>query len=142
KPACAARFTGAERCRSMLSVTERYALFALFAGFLLLGLALPLLRLYLRTGVFGLVLDKNPLQRLVGGYLALALVAAFSFVFVFALMGPGRLCVWEWPLRPAGWPLIALGFLVLVLAQAQMGASWRIGIDARPTVLVTRGHYR
>jgi protein-S-isoprenylcysteine O-methyltransferase Ste14 len=31
------------------------------------------------------------------------------------------------------------GLAVVVAAQAQMGASWRIGIDDRPTGLVTRG---
>jgi protein-S-isoprenylcysteine O-methyltransferase Ste14 len=38
-----------------------------------------------------------------------------------------------------GWLCISSGGLLTVLAQLQMGASWRIGIDDRPTELVTEG---
>jgi protein-S-isoprenylcysteine O-methyltransferase Ste14 len=36
---------------------------------------------------------------------------------------------------------MAIGLLLVVAAQAQMGASWRIGIDDRPTALVTGGPF-
>jgi protein-S-isoprenylcysteine O-methyltransferase Ste14 len=39
----------------------------------------------------------------------------------------------------AGVALGMAGIAVIALAQAQMGASWRIGIDAAPTALVTSG---
>ena len=41
-----------------------------------------------------------------------------------------------------GWVAIAAGLVLLILAQAQMGASWRIGIDPSPTALVTSGLYQ
>jgi len=44
------------------------------------------------------------------------------------------------PLAACGWLLLAAALAWLLVAQAQMGASWRIGIDsARPTALVQHG---
>ena len=45
-------------------------------------------------------------------------------------------------MRIAGWSLFGAALLLVVIAQAQMGRSWRIGIDDRPTGLVTDGVYR
>jgi protein-S-isoprenylcysteine O-methyltransferase Ste14 len=43
-------------------------------------------------------------------------------------------------LAAAGWVLLLAALLLLLVAQAQMGLSWRIGIDlVRPTALVTHG---
>ncbi len=48
-----------------------------------------------------------------------------------------------WPLamewQAIGWLLFLGGLAVTLVAQVQMGASWRIGIDDRPTQLVTGG---
>src|SRR5438034_47809 len=116
-------------------MNERYALLAAVVAFFALGFVLPLVRLWVRTGVFGLVLEKTPVQRVIGVHLAVAIAAIFVFGLVFALAGPGPLCVYASPSKPLGWALVALGFLVLAIAQWQMGASWRIGIDDRPTEL-------
>lgn len=101
------------------------------------ALAWPLARLWMRDGVFGLVAwrERSPHQLLNG-----ALFAATNVGFVaVALASPAR--------SPSGVAavggLVALaGTAVIVAAQAQMGASWRIGIDDRPTELVERGLYR
>lgn len=43
-------------------------------------------------------------------------------------------------LRLVGWTLLAVSLAWIITAQAQMGASWRIGIDTSiPTKLVTSG---
>jgi protein-S-isoprenylcysteine O-methyltransferase Ste14 len=47
-----------------------------------------------------------------------------------------------WILLLPGWLLLASGSLLTVVAQRQMGASWRVGIDDRPTVLVTDGVFQ
>ncbi|HVG04079.1 MAG TPA: methyltransferase [Burkholderiaceae bacterium] len=42
----------------------------------------------------------------------------------------------------AGWALLIASLVWLLIAQAQMGASWRIGIDKRRTDLVQHGLFR
>jgi protein-S-isoprenylcysteine O-methyltransferase Ste14 len=63
---------------------------------------------------------------------------------LYAALGPSALCVWTGPegLRLAGWTVCGAGLLFTLVAQAQMGASWRIGIDERPTGLVSHGLFR
>jgi len=41
-----------------------------------------------------------------------------------------------------GWGLVAPGVAIIVVAQMQMGASWRIGIDDAPTALATSGLFQ
>jgi protein-S-isoprenylcysteine O-methyltransferase Ste14 len=38
-----------------------------------------------------------------------------------------------------GWLFIGCGTVITVVAQVQMGTAWRIGIDDRPTELITEG---
>lgn len=46
-------------------------------------------------------------------------------------------------IRPAGIVLMALGVLVTLIAQVEMGSSWRVGVDpTEQTELVTRGLFR
>lgn len=74
------------------------------------------------------------------------LVIAAVFVWLIATQFVssewfGRLTALERPeVRLAGWALLAVSFTVIIVAQAQMGRSWRIGIDTsdRPR-LVTQG---
>ncbi len=63
-----------------------------------------------------------------------------SAVWLAALAGAALLAA-EW-MRAPGWALMALGLALTVWAQAAMGASWRAGIDERPTELVTAGPFR
>ncbi len=41
-----------------------------------------------------------------------------------------------------GWFLMVAGLAITVMAQMQMGSSWRIGIDSDATPLVTEGLFR
>jgi protein-S-isoprenylcysteine O-methyltransferase Ste14 len=57
---------------------------------------------------------------------------------------PSPLLVHEWETRAGAWLSIAasiVGFGGALVAQSQMGASWRIGIPNERTALVERGFY-
>ena len=125
---------------------ERLLIPLAMALFLLLALVLPLIRLYRQTGVFGIVVHRGaaPLQRFVGTAFAGTIAAYATAGGFIGAMGPEALGAWPRPVwaGPLGWVLFAGGLALMVIAQAQMGASWRIGIDDRPTGLVTHGLYR
>jgi protein-S-isoprenylcysteine O-methyltransferase Ste14 len=117
-------------------------LLASLALFFALTLVWPMLRLRAQTGQWGLVSHRgaDPCQRLVGVLMALWMAALAGFVVALQLLGPAALGIHH-AFPRLGWPLVAGGLALMVAAQAQMGASWRIGIDDRATALVTRGLY-
>lgn len=121
----------------------RLALPAAVLGVLFLALALPALRLRARAGTWGIVFyrEADPFQRVIGAAMAICMGAVAAGAIVHAIAGPAGLGVWSAPawVGAAGWALMASSLVVTLLAQAQMGASWRVGIDDRPTALVTRG---
>ena len=112
-------------------------------GYLLIALVWPTWRTWRRTGVFPVVFHREAetAQRIVGALMGLFLVALAAWSVLYACLEPGALGIL--PLAPewqvVGWLLFLGGFLLTLVAQAQMGASWRIGIDDRPTQLVTGG---
>jgi protein-S-isoprenylcysteine O-methyltransferase Ste14 len=122
------------------------ALVVLVAGFFAVALALPVVRHRLRTGESGVVVQRaaDPFQRFVGLAFAGTLAQVGGVVVARAVFGPAALG--EVPVPAAvpalGWALAAVGLGLVVLAQATMGRSWRIGIDDRPTDLVAHGVYR
>jgi protein-S-isoprenylcysteine O-methyltransferase Ste14 len=118
-------------------------------GFLGLVLVLPLVRIRFRTGQSGFAFrtDSDPVHRLTGLALGAGLAAAIGWTLAYLLFGPEPLGIWT--AAPgaalAAWlGLLAAtsGLLLIMIAQAQMGRSWRIGIDRTPTALVTGGLYR
>jgi protein-S-isoprenylcysteine O-methyltransferase Ste14 len=111
----------------------------MLAAFFLGAFVWPLLRLRLRSGVWGLVSHRgaDPCQRLVGVLLAGWLTAVAAWAAAVTWFAGSLHLQAPWP--RLGWTLMAAGLIVVVAAQAQMGASWRIGIDDRPTGLVTNG---
>jgi len=55
-------------------------------------------------------------------------------------MGSGLVTAMSYPaVAWAGLAVMALGSAIVLAAQLQMGASWRIGLDPEPTGLVTSG---
>lgn len=120
-------------------MNERTLVLAAVVVFFVLGLVLPVVRLWRRERVFGVVLQRFLFAGM-SGWLLLML----GWGIAVASQNPATLGIWEaapsW-LRAIGWALIASGLALLVTAQAQMGASWRIGIDSRPTALITHGLY-
>ncbi|MEQ1504392.1 MAG: methyltransferase [Myxococcota bacterium] len=118
--------------------------------FFAVAIALPLVRLWVRTGTFGFVghRSRDPLARAIGlGFVGLC-AAGGAWTVALAAVGPARLGGWGVP--PAataiGLGAMVAGIALTAVAQAQMGSSWRIGIDAPdrpggPTALVDTGLY-
>jgi protein-S-isoprenylcysteine O-methyltransferase Ste14 len=115
------------------------ATFAFFIG----AFVVPAIRQRLRTGSSGVLFhrSKDPVQRLVSVGVGLLFVGVGAWSIVFAWRGPEALGVWAapGPVSDLGVGLGILAFAVMVLAQAQMGRSWRVGIDPTRTELVTHG---
>jgi len=106
-------------------------------------LVVPTIRVWRRYHVWPVVFrrEADPFQRLMGGLMSGLLAAVLGWSVVVAVVGPAPLGIWSAPtvLAATGWIAVVLGAAIVLAAQAQMGASWRIGIDDRPTELVTGG---
>ncbi|MBI5504480.1 MAG: isoprenylcysteine carboxylmethyltransferase family protein [Deltaproteobacteria bacterium] len=115
-------------------------------GYVALAFAWPTLRVWRRHGVWPIVFDREsaPAQRLLGFLTGTLFAGLVALAAVQAVVGRAALGVWPLPapVRLAGWLALLCGAALTVLAQRQMGASWRIGIDDRPTDLVTGGIFR
>jgi len=69
------------------------------------------------------------------------LIALMAWGILYWRLGPPAIGIWcapDW-VAGMGWLFIACGTVITVVAQGQMGTAWRIGIDDRPTDLVTNG---
>lgn len=112
------------------------ALLAYFALFFIAAFFWPTWRLWRRHGTNALVLPRDDsAQGVVGKWFRLTLLAIPAVLVPVALGVPldvvGRLPRLESEiLEIAGSAVLAASLLWVVAAQAQMGASWRIGIDA------------
>jgi protein-S-isoprenylcysteine O-methyltransferase Ste14 len=126
-----------------VSTFSRPALLLTTLAFFLLAMVLPSLRLRRRTGRRAFVLhqEANPFQRVIGVAMGLFMLGVLAWSVLYALLGDAGLGIWQVPsaLRWSGWALVAGSFLLILLAQVHMGASWRIGIDSERTELVTGG---
>lgn len=114
-----------------------------FLVFFLAAFAWPLWRLWRREGVNGLVLPRDDSAHgLVGRWFTVvlagvvAMLAALAAGLPSAWLGPLRWMEADAP-RIAGAGLMAVSLVWIVVAQRQMGRSWRIGIDriARPPLV-------
>ncbi len=114
--------------------------------FAVTALLLPVLRVRRATGVLALTAlrSEDTVERLMGGLLFVCLAGLAVWGGLYAWLGPGPLRVWALPAacHVAGWLLAVAGSGLMVAAQVQMGAAWRIGIDDAPTELVTSGLFR
>lgn len=128
------------------STAARLVLLSGGAVFGLGALAWPTLRLWRRTGVFAItsLRSSDPVERGVGALLALLIAAYAVLLGAYGVGGPEAVGA-----ATPGWPAVVLGagalfsgIAVVMIAQAHMGRSWRIGIDTQPTALVTTGLYR
>jgi protein-S-isoprenylcysteine O-methyltransferase Ste14 len=112
--------------------------------FVVAGVAVPTLRLRRRAGITGYVAHQapTPIHRLAVEGLRVVVIGLLAWVALYATRDPGALDLWNLPLpvTATGWVLTVAGLLGLVIAQTQMGLSWRVGIDTgRRTELVTDG---
>jgi protein-S-isoprenylcysteine O-methyltransferase Ste14 len=102
---------------------------------------------YRATGIHPIRLPRSDdvdgyVGRMFKGVLALCLVylCAQSFFTEMDLGLPPIAWLDKSWLRTLGWGVLAISGTVLIWAQAQMGLSWRIGLDAdAPGPLVTHG---
>jgi protein-S-isoprenylcysteine O-methyltransferase Ste14 len=127
-----------------MSLSTRFVLPAALVVFFAAAVVGPVVRARAR-GDRSVVVHEGAVQRVIAFAMGLALVAAGAWGALLAALGPERVGVAEAPaaVTGLGWGLAALGFAVVVTAQAQMGAAWRIGVDAKsPTALVARGLFR
>jgi protein-S-isoprenylcysteine O-methyltransferase Ste14 len=131
----------------MTDLLLRYGLLIYFCAYFALAFVWRSVRVYQSHGVNPFVLPSNDDAY---GYVGLAFkgVVAACAVFVVLITFFDQATVWlgayvlfqSVEAFRVGWILLCVSLLWLLLAQAQMGASWRIGIDhARPTALVQHG---
>lgn len=106
----------------------------------------PTLRVWRRTGVNAFRLGRSESAHDYIGRWFGRIVLALAAVVVCAIFWPQRLALFgaipllaHPSLALAGLLLIVAASLWIGVAQRQMGDSWRIGIDARPTALVRSG---
>jgi protein-S-isoprenylcysteine O-methyltransferase Ste14 len=124
----------------------RFSLSLSVAAVLVLVLVVPIVRMRLRHGITGVAVhrDVTPFQRTMGVALGLMFGALAVVSVAHGALSPEALGVWSapHPVGVAGWCVLAFGVAVISIAQAQMGASWRIGIDSAKTSLVDVGLFR
>ena len=122
-----------------------FPLIAVLAYFALV-LALPLAVAALRHGCWAMTFHRQtrPWQRVMAWAFALLLLGVPTWGLLLGLCGPAALGVWDAPsaVGVIGAVLALGGTMLTLAAQWRMGASWRIGLDDRPTALVTTGLYR
>jgi protein-S-isoprenylcysteine O-methyltransferase Ste14 len=125
---------------------HRLALPSAALFFVILAVVIPALRVRRRTGVWPIVVGTSeaPHQRLLAWLMRAFTVGVVVWLVAYAVLGPDAVGVVTLPppVAAAGWALVAAALALLVAAQTQMGAAWRIGIDERATPLVTHGLYR
>lgn len=118
------------------------ALLAYYVVFLALGFVWPSLRIWFRQRINPFVLSfSDDAHGVVSKGFALVVFALFA-ALVAALYYPAEVfgpLPWaeSSAVRLAGWALLVVSTLVMIVAQAQMGRAWRIGFDerARPELM-------
>jgi protein-S-isoprenylcysteine O-methyltransferase Ste14 len=115
-------------------------------AYLAIAVVWPTIMTWRRHQVWPVVFHReaNASQRLIGALMVLFILGVILWGFLLWTIGPETLGVWPPSplLQRAGWSLMALGLLGTIVAQRQMGSSWRIGIDDRPTKLIIHGLFR
>jgi protein-S-isoprenylcysteine O-methyltransferase Ste14 len=131
----------------MSPTTDSVALFGAFVFYFAAAFVWPTLRVWRRTGVNPYVLPSTDDAY---GFVTAGMRAVIVGLFVYVFLQMGRpdlepaLGALPWlahrAVAIAGWAGLALATIWTVVAQYQMGRSWRIGIDTKhKTDLVTTG---
>jgi protein-S-isoprenylcysteine O-methyltransferase Ste14 len=124
-----------------------YILF-FYLAFFVVAMVFPTLRVYRKTGINPLVLPNNDS---VDGFVSLmfklvvAGIGLYLLVLALGWIGAiGPITLGGDALRTSvGWALLIFSLVWVVLAQMQMGNSWRVGIDTEhKTELVAAGVFR
>ena len=119
---------------------------ALTAFFVTLALVMPIVRVWYMTKRFPMVAHRtpDPVARAAQFGVGVQLVGVILWTIALVVLGPEPLDVWRVPdeAHLLGGSLLITGLIAVVIAQFQMGGSWRVGIDSRPTELVNSGMFR
>ena len=131
----------------MPATPPHLALLVYFLAYFALAFVWRSWLVYRRSGTHPLVLPSGDgADAYVGRAFKLVVAGCAVVVSCLALLPQAEAWLGPYALlrRPSvawsGWALLIVALVWLLVAQAQMGASWRIGIDTRaPTPLVQRG---
>lgn len=114
--------------------------------FILAAMVWPSVRLYRRTGTVAVTFQRNTdlKQRVIGALFGLSLLGLLIWTVLYAVLGPAPLGIVSLPnwWNVIAWAAMISGLIFVLKAQVEMGDSWRIGIDDKPTELVTGGLFR
>ena len=122
------------------------SLFAFFLVFFAIALVLPTVRVWRQTGRNPVVLPQSDdVAGFVGKYFKLLII----FLGVYLLLGAlnvvrpiGQISLPEYA-SIVGWCVLTASIFWGVIAQFQMGGSWRVGIDTEmKTALVVHGLFQ
>lgn len=119
-------------------------LLAYYVLILTIVFAWPTWRLWRRERINALVLPSDDTAEGVIGVWFKGLIASVALVVTASALGlpPRMLGELSWivaaPVRTIGWALLVGSLVWMVVAQAQMGRAWRIGIDHVNTPLLAR----
>lgn len=128
----------------------RWLLPAFFTVYLAAAFVWPTWRTWKRTGISPYALgNSDKAHDYIGKMFRYSFAACLGVLIAYALWpaGYGYLAPVEWLERPAliyaGLGLLVVSLVWTVAAQASLGKSWRIGIDAvNETELIRAGLYR
>lgn len=126
---------------------QRYGLLIYFTLYLLLGFVWRSIQVFRQTGINPIVLPAtDDAYGYVGRAFKLAMLACAGVVVLKTFQWSADTWLGAYPplqapaMVLAGWTLLLLSLGWLLVAQAQMGVAWRVGIDARqPTQLIQHG---
>jgi len=122
---------------------ERIEFPTAIAVYFLIALVLPTVRVWRKHRIWPLVFHReaNPIAGAMGLLFGVFLTALMVWAILYWRLDPLAIGIWGAPdwVAILGWIFIACGTVITVVAQAQMGTAWRIGIDDRPTDLVANG---
>jgi protein-S-isoprenylcysteine O-methyltransferase Ste14 len=130
-----------------MEIWHRYGLLGYFALYFFLGFVWRSLLVFRQTGINPIVLPAtDDAYGYVGRAFKLAMLACMGVVLTITFVERADVWLGSYPalqapaLRLTGWVLLLLALVWLLVAQAQMGIAWRVGIDAhQPTPLVQHG---
>ena len=126
---------------------QSYGLLGYFAMYFFFGFVWRSILVFRQTGINPIVLPAtDDAYGYVGRAFKLDMLACTGVVLVVTFVERADVWLGSYPalqaptLRLTGWGLLVLALGWLLVAQAQMGVAWRVGIDARqPTPLVQHG---
>ena len=122
---------------------ERIEFPTAIAFYFLIALVLPTVCVWRKHRIWPVVFHReaNPIARAMGLIFGAFIIALMGWAILYWRLDPLAIGIWYAPdwVAILGWLFIACGTVITVMAQSQMGTAWRIGIDDRPTDLITNG---